>query len=86
MAQARVTTIRAFCAALAAAPVPAWACANADPVDVRFDHPEKFTDVKRSSFPDEPTRDYLLAQLRSHLRESAPKQLPEKSCLAIVRA
>jgi Protein of unknown function (DUF3016) len=84
MARTRVTTIRILFAALAAAPALAWACVGADPVDVLFDHPEKFTDVKESSFPDERTRDYLLAQLRSHLRTEAPKRIPAGSCLAIV--
>lgn len=84
MAQDRLTIVRNCFAAATAAPLLAWACASAEPVDVRFENPEKFTDVRLSSFADERTRDQLLGELREHLRAAAPKQIPAGSCLALV--
>ena len=65
-------------------PAIALACDATIPVTVRFDHPEEFTDVKTSSRPDERARDYLLGELRDHLRDAAPKRLATGHCLALV--
>ena len=45
-------------------------------VDVVFDHPEKFTDVKDSTYDTEKGRDYILQNIKSYIVEKASRILP----------
>ncbi|MFT3868569.1 MAG: DUF3016 domain-containing protein [Nibricoccus sp.] len=65
--------------ALLAAPT----AAQKNQVDVIFDHPENFTDVKDSQMGSEKGRDGYLALLKDHLQERAPRYLTEGQKLTI---
>lgn len=52
-------------------------------VDVNFDHPEKFTDVKDSYMGSDKGRDYTLQLFKEYLQERAPRFLAEGQTLAI---
>ena len=54
-------------AALAAAETPK----STSRIEIIFDHPENFTDVKDADLPTERGRDAILAQIRSFLVERA---------------
>jgi len=69
-----------FCAtALLAAPT----AAQKNQVEVIFDHPEKFTDVKDSQFASEKGRDGYLGVLKDYLQERAPRYLGEGQMLTL---
>lgn len=69
-----------FCAtALFAAP-PA---AQKNRVEVVFDHPENFTDVKDSQMGSEKGRDGYLGFIKEHLQERAQRYLEEGQTLAV---
>jgi hypothetical protein len=53
-------------------------------VEVTFDHPEKFTDVKDSSMGTDKGRDSTLELFKEYLQERAPRFLAEGQTLAIV--
>lgn len=59
--------------ALFAAP----SAAQKNQVDVIYDHPENFTDVKDSQMGTEKGRDSYLALLKEHLQDRAPRYLTE---------
>jgi len=52
-------------------------------VEVGFDHPEKFTDVKDSSFGSEKGRDSYLALFKEYLQDRAPHYLADGQKLSI---
>jgi hypothetical protein len=74
---------------LAATAVFATAFAVASPlaakpaVDVKFDHPEKFTDVKDSSMGTEKGRDAILDTLKEYIQTRAAKRLSDGQTLTI---
>lgn len=51
----------------------AWAADKASRVDVAFDHPEKFRDVRESSMASDKDRDYLLGQIKTYVEEQAQR-------------
>ena len=51
----------------------AWAADTASRVEVAFDHPEKFKDVRESSMQSDRDRDYLLGQIQSYVEEQAQR-------------
>lgn len=71
----------------------ALACASASfaappadqksPVDVVFDQPEKFTDVRDSYMGTDNGRDGLLGLLKEHLQQRAPRYLAEGQTLTV---
>jgi hypothetical protein len=52
-------------------------------VDVVFDHPEKFTDVKDANFPTDRGRDAILSRIRDFLVREATRYLPAGDDLTI---
>lgn len=52
-------------------------------IEVIFDQPEKFTDVKDSQMGSEKGRDSYLALLKEHLQERAPRHLSEGQKLTL---
>jgi hypothetical protein len=52
-------------------------------VEVIFDHPEKFTDVKDSDFASEKGRDSYLSTLKDFINERAPRHLAEGQTLTL---
>jgi len=52
-------------------------------VEVTFDHPEKFTDVKDSYMGTDKGRDYTLQLFKEYLQERAPRFLADGQTLAI---
>lgn len=52
-------------------------------VDVAFDQPEKFTDVRDSYTGTDKGRDGLLGLLKEHLQQRAPRYLPEGQKLSV---
>lgn len=52
-------------------------------VNVVFNNPEKFTDVKTSSMDSEKDRDYLLEQIKEYIQERAPRYMAEGQTLNI---
>lgn len=72
-----------FCTtALFAAP----SAAQKNQVEVIFDQPEKFTDVKDSQFGSDKGRDGYLALLKEYLQERAPRYLAEGQVLKLTFA
>jgi len=65
--------------ALFAAP----SAAQKNQVDVIYDHPENFTDVKDSQMGSEKGRDSYLALLKEHLQDRAPRHLAEGQKLTL---
>jgi len=53
-------------------------------IEVFFDHPENFTDVKDQANPTDAGRDAILAAIRSYIVGEAGKQMPAGSQLTIV--
>ncbi len=51
----------------------AWAADAASRVEVAFDHPEKFKDVRESSMQSDKDRDHLLGQIQSYVEEQAQR-------------
>ncbi len=56
---------------------------TASRVEVKFDHPEKFKDVKDSVIPTEKGRDAILAQLSTFIQMRARRVLPAGKTLEI---
>lgn len=57
--------------------------AGNDRVDVQFDHPEKFTDLKDSYMPTDKGQQAYMDMLREFIQRRASKQLPEGQSLSI---
>jgi hypothetical protein len=74
-------------AALTMAALPSFGAdskgAGAAQVEVTFDHPENFTDVKDSYMSTDKGRDAYLAQFREYLQERAPKFLQSGQKLSV---
>lgn len=56
---------------------------SAPRVDVVFDHPENFTDVKDSNFPTDKGRDAILSRIRDFLVRESTRYLPAGDALTI---
>ncbi len=56
---------------------------TSDRVQVMFDHPEKFTDVKDGELPTDKGRDYILSQIHDYLVSHGTRDLPAGDTLAI---
>lgn len=52
-------------------------------VEVIFDHPEKFTDVKDSMFGSDEGRDAILAKIRDYIDERAAQDVPAGDKLTV---
>jgi len=79
-------TLRLLSAAiglLAAGAIRADTSSPASRVDVVFDHPEKFTDVKDSSLPTDRGRDAILGSIRAFLVRQAAPLVPDGDTLTI---
>jgi hypothetical protein len=79
-------TLRLLSAAiglLAAGAIRADTSSPVSRVDVIFDHPEKFTDVKDSSFPSDHGRDAILGTIRAFLVRQATPLVPDGDTLTI---
>ena len=79
-------TIHVFFAAVLASAASVFAAPPAPTnthVEVIFDHPEKFTDVKDSSMGSEKGRDNYLALFKEYLQERAPRHLSDGQTLTI---
>jgi hypothetical protein len=74
-----------FAAALAAAAsvFAAAPAASTTRVNVIFDHPEKFTDVKDSYIETEKGRDSILALFKEYLEQRAPRYLADGQTLTV---
>jgi hypothetical protein len=72
-------TLRLFSAllGLAACALCATTAKAASRVEVTFDHPENFTDVKDSVFPTDKGRDSILSNIRSFIVDRAGRILPD---------
>ncbi len=81
-------TIRLMSMVLAMAGAGALSAAEAPKaaarVEVTFDHPENFTDVKDSAVPTDRGRDLILSHIREHLAELGGELLPPGDTLAVV--
>jgi hypothetical protein len=53
------------------------------PVNVVFDHPERFTDVKDANFPTDSGRDAILSRIRDFIVREATRTLPAGDDLTI---
>ncbi len=62
---------------LAAPALNATAANTASRIDVAFDHPENFTDVKDRALPTDKGRDNILSNIRTFIVERADRILPE---------
>jgi hypothetical protein len=74
-----MNTIRLFSAflGLAASALCASAANAVSRVDVTFDHPENFTDVKDRATPTDKGRDNILSNIRTFVVDHADRTLPE---------
>ncbi len=61
----------------------AWAADAASRVEVAFDHPEKFKDVRESSMQSDKDRDHLLGQIQSYVEEQAQRLVAPDQKLTI---
>lgn len=60
------------------------ASANNDSrIDVAFDHPEKFTDLKDSEFPSDSSRQAYMDELKEHLQKNATRHLADGQKLSV---
>jgi hypothetical protein len=59
----------------------ATAANAASRIEVTFDHPENFTDVKDRALPTDKGRDNILSNIRSYIVEHADRILPEGDSL-----
>jgi hypothetical protein len=66
---------------LTAGALYATAANAASRVEVTFDHPENFTDVKDRALPTDKGRDNILSSIRSYIVEHADRILPEGDSL-----
>lgn len=57
--------------------------ANANRVEVIFDHPENFTDIRDSVFPTEKGTQAILDQLKSYLQRDAGAHIPAGTRLEV---
>lgn len=57
--------------------------AAASRIEVIFDHPEKFTDIKDSAIPTDKGQDAILHEIRSYLEGKAAHYVPEGCRLTI---
>jgi len=71
-------TLVAAASAFAASPATSTARVN-----VIFDHPEKFTDVKDSYMGTDRGRDNILALIKEYIEQRAPRYLPEGQSLSV---
>jgi hypothetical protein len=69
---------------LTAAAALGAAASPASRVEVSFDHPEKFTDVKDADIPSVEGRDAILGKIRAFLVSSAGPRIPEGDKLTII--
>ncbi len=74
-----------FCAAISLAPLSYAAKANdnAARVEVLFNQPENFTDVKDSQMGSDRGRQGYLESFREHLQDNAARRLPEGQRLSV---
>ena len=76
--------ILAVFALVAANALPAADMFTSPRVEVIFDHPENFTDIKDNPVPTERSRETLLGQIRSYLAFEAQKYVPEGCKLTLI--
>jgi hypothetical protein len=78
-------TIRLLSAvfAMAASALYATAANTVSRVDVVFDHPENFTDVKDRAIPTDKGRDSILYNIRTFITDRSDRMLPEGYSLRI---
>lgn len=83
MTNSKITILFAAVALLSGAAFAADSKSSSGQVEVIFDKPENFTDVKDSYMESEKGRDSILSEFKSYVEERAPKQLAPGQKLAV---